>query len=242
MSRPFHILSVGYICLFASAFAQLGARWTINPSILSSLTTTAIGRKAVTNQIRFFSLTQAMAGMLMIPWVLGGGGFLFPSDFNTIFLYLGLALSTVFLDWVNYRSYFNLGSYQNSPALNWLAPVLGSGIYSLINSSADLKQFGSFIDFFLVVLFSLSLFLGQPPSKEKGGDIKPFLGLEEDISFSGNLGYFIGEIMASQDSRQIFYFMLLNISYMFVQLLYGFWTNSLGLISDGKITISFLII
>lgn len=41
-------------------------------------------------------------------------------------------------------------------------------------------------------------------------------------------------IFSSKDSRQIFYFLLLNLSYMFVQLAYGVWTNSLGLISDGN--------
>lgn len=41
-------------------------------------------------------------------------------------------------------------------------------------------------------------------------------------------------ILSSKDSRQIFYFLLLNLSYMFVQLAYGVWTNSLGLISDGN--------
>ncbi|OAD72989.1 hypothetical protein PHYBLDRAFT_5506, partial [Phycomyces blakesleeanus NRRL 1555(-)] len=40
-------------------------------------------------------------------------------------------------------------------------------------------------------------------------------------------------IMENQDSKQIFFFLLLNLSYMFVQLAYGVWTNSLGLISDA---------
>ncbi|OAD00393.1 hypothetical protein MUCCIDRAFT_15957, partial [Mucor lusitanicus CBS 277.49] len=40
-------------------------------------------------------------------------------------------------------------------------------------------------------------------------------------------------ILGNQDSKQIFYFLLLNLSYMFVQLAYGVWTNSLGLISDA---------
>ncbi|KAI8065547.1 cation efflux family-domain-containing protein [Gongronella butleri] len=40
-------------------------------------------------------------------------------------------------------------------------------------------------------------------------------------------------ILDSQDSKQIFYFLLLNLTYMFVQLAYGVWTNSLGLISDA---------
>jgi zinc transporter 5/7 len=40
-------------------------------------------------------------------------------------------------------------------------------------------------------------------------------------------------IMSNPESRRIFYFLVLNLSYMMVQMLYGVWTNSLGLISDG---------
>lgn len=40
-------------------------------------------------------------------------------------------------------------------------------------------------------------------------------------------------IMSNSESRRIFYFLVLNLSYMVVQMLYGIWTNSLGLISDG---------
>lgn len=40
-------------------------------------------------------------------------------------------------------------------------------------------------------------------------------------------------IMSNPESRRIFYFLVLNLSYMMVQMLYGVWTNSLGLISDA---------
>ncbi|CAO3668965.1 unnamed protein product [Umbelopsis vinacea] len=40
-------------------------------------------------------------------------------------------------------------------------------------------------------------------------------------------------ILENQDSETIFYFLLLNLSYMFIQLIYGSITNSLGLISDA---------
>ena len=50
-----------------------------------------------------------------------------------------------------------------------------------------------------------------------------------------DLGVYIKAILADQDSKQIFYFLLLNLSFMFVQMLYGVWTNSLGLISDCKL-------
>ncbi|KAF9443664.1 cation efflux protein [Macrolepiota fuliginosa MF-IS2] len=40
-------------------------------------------------------------------------------------------------------------------------------------------------------------------------------------------------ILSNPESRKIFYFLLLNLCYMLVQMLYGVWTNSLGLISDA---------
>ncbi|PIO66336.1 hypothetical protein TELCIR_11951 [Teladorsagia circumcincta] len=41
------------------------------------------------------------------------------------------------------------------------------------------------------------------------------------------------EILANSDSRRIFWFLCVNLSFCGVEFLYGFWTNSLGLISDG---------
>ncbi|XP_061475666.1 proton-coupled zinc antiporter SLC30A5 isoform X2 [Rhineura floridana] len=41
------------------------------------------------------------------------------------------------------------------------------------------------------------------------------------------------QILEESDSRQIFYFLCLNLAFTFVELFYGVWTNSLGLISDG---------
>lgn len=44
---------------------------------------------------------------------------------------------------------------------------------------------------------------------------------------------YLKTILANPESRKIFYFLCLNMCYMLVQMLYGVWTNSLGLISDG---------
>uniref|UniRef100_A0A1I7XNQ6 Proton-coupled zinc antiporter SLC30A5 n=1 Tax=Heterorhabditis bacteriophora TaxID=37862 RepID=A0A1I7XNQ6_HETBA len=41
------------------------------------------------------------------------------------------------------------------------------------------------------------------------------------------------EILANSDSRRIFWFLCVNLGFCGVEFLYGFWTNSLGLISDG---------
>ncbi|KAJ2089978.1 hypothetical protein GGI09_006203 [Coemansia sp. S100] len=44
---------------------------------------------------------------------------------------------------------------------------------------------------------------------------------------------FMSAIMSDSESRSIFAFLLLNLSYMFVQIVYGYLSNSLGLISDA---------
>ena len=46
---------------------------------------------------------------------------------------------------------------------------------------------------------------------------------------------YLKKILSNPESRKIFYFLMLNLCYMLVQMLYGVWTNSLGLISDGKL-------
>ncbi|XP_050070278.1 zinc transporter 7 [Anopheles maculipalpis] len=40
-------------------------------------------------------------------------------------------------------------------------------------------------------------------------------------------------ILSDRNSRNLFFFLLLNLSFAFVELMYGIWTNSLGLISDS---------
>lgn len=44
---------------------------------------------------------------------------------------------------------------------------------------------------------------------------------------------YLKTILENPESRKIFYFLMLNMCYMLVQMLYGIWTNSLGLISDA---------
>ncbi|KAK3747567.1 hypothetical protein QZH41_015795, partial [Actinostola sp. cb2023] len=43
----------------------------------------------------------------------------------------------------------------------------------------------------------------------------------------------IKAILSSSTSRNLFFFLILNLSFAFVELTYGIWTNSLGLISDS---------
>jgi len=52
-------------------------------------------------------------------------------------------------------------------------------------------------------------------------------------SLSQSLSLILKSIWSASDSRKIFLFLCLNFAFMFVELIYGFWTNSLGLISDA---------
>ena len=51
--------------------------------------------------------------------------------------------------------------------------------------------------------------------------------------FMIQLRHMINVILKNRDSRRIFLFLCLNLSFMVVQLVWGVWTNSLGLISDA---------
>lgn len=51
-------------------------------------------------------------------------------------------------------------------------------------------------------------------------------------SFYRTLRATIKTILATPDSRRIFFFLCLNLAYMVIQMIYGVLTNSLGLISD----------
>ncbi|CAH4031457.1 zinc transporter 7 [Pieris brassicae] len=55
----------------------------------------------------------------------------------------------------------------------------------------------------------------------------PITGIREKISNWFRLIY------SDQNSRNLFLFLILNLSFAFVELFYGVWTNSLGLISDA---------
>ena len=62
--------------------------------------------------------------------------------------------------------------------------------------------------------------------------------IEEKVSLTkgstrNHLRSYLKTILANPESRKIFYFLILNMWFMVIQMLYGVWTNSLGLISDG---------
>uniref|UniRef100_A0A8C4S594 Zinc transporter n=1 Tax=Erpetoichthys calabaricus TaxID=27687 RepID=A0A8C4S594_ERPCA len=53
------------------------------------------------------------------------------------------------------------------------------------------------------------------------------------FSLGVKLSGWIRSILSDKTSRNLFFFLCLNLSFAFVELLYGIWSNSLGLISDS---------
>ncbi|CAF1927726.1 unnamed protein product [Rotaria magnacalcarata] len=95
---------------------------------------------------------------------------------------------------------------------------------------------------FSIVMFIFATDLLSSPIKQQSGtfigygpDGLPLFNLthQRSQSFVLILRASLRAILAESDSRRIFYFLCINLMFTFVELLYGAWTNSLGLISDG---------
>ncbi|KAF9221416.1 cation efflux protein [Gyrodon lividus] len=71
------------------------------------------------------------------------------------------------------------------------------------------------------------LYYALYPSKQQTLSSSPRTPVSKLIRF------YLNSILSDNESRKIFYFLALNMCYMLVQMLYGVWTNSLGLISDA---------
>ncbi|XP_039250531.2 proton-coupled zinc antiporter SLC30A5-like [Styela clava] len=53
------------------------------------------------------------------------------------------------------------------------------------------------------------------------------------LSFAVTARKFLSKVLQKRNSRHIFYFLCMNLGFAFVELFYGVWSNSLGLISDS---------
>jgi hypothetical protein len=151
--------------------------------------------------------------------------------------------STVILSdyYIELLAQTELHTFKHIPYV-WTTSVVGSVLHIWANSDSEkalklsgLPQDLTFLEFVALASIILGFIAAYTQSstastKQKSLDL---ITISSESSWADTISYFIRSILASQDSKQIFYFLLLNLSYMFVQLAYGFWTNSLGLISDA---------
>lgn len=129
------------------------------------------------------------------------------------------------------------------PSLPWVAyPSILSLALSLVylsSSTYSLHPTSTYLPTLAVASVSGYVILGQIPS---GADVAIAFLLGYAVRQSEGRGSaptfktlkaHLKTITSNPESRKIFYFLLLNLFYMGIQMLYGVWTNSLGLISDA---------
>lgn len=105
--------------------------------------------------------------------------------------------------------------------------VIGSYIASLLTSVAlGILVYGKYPRLTDLIVGSLLLY-GVYPRLITSVSVSPY------ASSSRLVRSYLKTILSNPESRKIFYFLVLNMCYMLVQMVYGVWTNSLGLISDA---------
>lgn len=106
------------------------------------------------------------------------------------------------------------------PRLIWPA-ILASVLPTIAISSLIFGRTPSWADCIVAALLYVAIVRGRPREGPT------------HTSVTRLVRTYLKIIMENDDSRKIFYFLMVNLGYMVIQLLWGFWTNSLGLVSDG---------
>ncbi|KAK7031345.1 J domain-containing protein [Favolaschia claudopus] len=130
-----------------------------------------------------------------------------------------LAFSLLFLSPTTSRSLSHLTFTPQHFMLSYPSTFVFAGVLG----SLAFSHFPTWTDAAVAVL----LFFGMQPEKHDAFAAPP------RTSTSRLIRSYLKTILSNPESRKIFYFLVLNMAYMLIQMLYGVWTNSLGLISDA---------
>ncbi|KAF7289536.1 J domain-containing protein [Mycena chlorophos] len=130
-----------------------------------------------------------------------------------------LAFTLLILSPITARSLNQLSFTPQHFALSYPTTAASAAILG----SLAFSQFPTWTDFAVAVL----LYIGMQPERTDAFPAAP------RTPTSRLIRSYLKTILSNPESRKIFYFLMLNMAYMLVQMLYGVWTNSLGLISDA---------
>ncbi|KAJ6485933.1 cation efflux protein [Mycena sanguinolenta] len=134
-----------------------------------------------------------------------------------------LAFSLLFFSPITARSLNHLSFTPQHFMLSY--PT--TSIFAAILGSLAFSQFPTWTDGAVGILLYFGALVGMQPEKIDAFPAAP------RTSTSRLIRSYLKTILSNPESRKIFYFLMLNMAYMLVQMLYGVWTNSLGLISDA---------
>ncbi|KAJ7880282.1 cation efflux protein [Mycena olivaceomarginata] len=130
-----------------------------------------------------------------------------------------LAFSLLFFSPITARSLNHLSFTPQHFMLSYPS----TSVFAALLGPLAFSQFPTWTD----VAVALLLYFGMQPQKIDAFAVAP------RTSTSRLIRSYLKTILSNPESRKIFYFLMLNMAYMLVQMLYGVWTNSLGLISDA---------
>ncbi|CCK68129.1 metal cation transporter MSC2 KNAG_0A04570 [Huiozyma naganishii CBS 8797] len=124
-------------------------------------------------------------------------------------------------------------SVTTLPSLFHNGTLLATGLMAVVLKYLSFDVSHGFIEHILMFSFvTLSEFISRQFAfgTVGGGSPKDTVNVPKDIVSSGSL---FSRVIGDKDTRSIFSFLLLNSTFMFVQLLYSFRSKSLGLLSDS---------
>ncbi|KAF7973937.1 hypothetical protein HWV62_13880 [Athelia sp. TMB] len=208
----FRALMPAYVGLLAHALSSSGLEHThgvLSPALGPTFTTAASTLGACLLFLPFYMFREVILNFPVTPAL----------PLTSLAALPLLAYALLFLSPNTSRSHNN-ASYSprffmiSYPSAFIFACIIGATVFGLYPSFMDLLVGGLlFYGLYPVDISSLSVPTRTPTARL--------------------IRSYLKTILSNPESRKIFYFLLLNLSYMGVQMMYGVWTNSLGLISDA---------
>uniref|UniRef100_A0A6B2KZV9 Cation efflux protein transmembrane domain-containing protein n=1 Tax=Arcella intermedia TaxID=1963864 RepID=A0A6B2KZV9_9EUKA len=200
----------------------------LQPKFRSSTRTKDAGGKLL------LSISSFSATLIVSPFAIYNTAYFYPSEipfFSSVLWVLGIAFVLFVVDY--YMEYFGrLNLLQKTHIQCTLSTGFVVGIlYEWYFGLSDSNQW-----MYLLVGFVLVL-VGFTKISEEGDRVNFLPVFNESHTVSTSYipvnQKILRQIWTSKDSRKIFLFLLVNLTFTFVELTYGWWTNSLGLITDS---------
>ncbi len=195
---------------------------------------------------RILALSLAIASCMLLPFAVWSGwsGALAQVHMSAIQLagVLGaLVMTTAFFDY--YAEPIVCTRLRITPVVAALCIAVSFGVAVVCQSRWELTE-PSLLTYlaFSCVLVGVYLLFWSPRSSSQANIVMPLYApgassvtavgtsVEALVPFVKHL---VREIWNDRESRRIFFFLSINLMFMFVEMVYGFLTNSLGLIADA---------
>jgi solute carrier family 30 (zinc transporter), member 5/7 len=197
-----------------------------------------------------FALTNAFGCLYLLPIIFFSSFISFGSStitsptptpslfsFSFLFCFSFIVLSTIF----DYRTEVIVHKQLRLPIIATLritSAFLFLSLYDLFTHTPTITSITWLC--FLLILLGLYTLLSSPNTLSTPEDFLPLRRAATDTQYGLHINkilkfcsHTLKQILSNTDSRNIFLFLCVNLTFMFVEMSYGLWSNSLGLLSDA---------